>query len=82
MQNLRLLFEIGLGKYLVGLFFCLTENNSTSMSSTIEVDDISDNGVSVVIGAVESQVLDCLGCPDFGVLDEINDLTVWRQIFL
>jgi hypothetical protein len=81
MQDLSLLLEIGFGKYLIGLFLGLTENNSTSMASTVEVDDVGNDGVAVVVGTVEGQVLNSLGSPDIGVLDEVDYFTVRREIF-
>lgn len=81
MQDLRFLFEIGFRKYLIGLFLGLTEDNGTSVASTIQVDDVSDDGVAVVVGAVEGQVFDGFRGPDLGVLDEVDEFTVGREVF-
>ena len=60
MKNLGLLFEVSLEEDLIGLFFCLAKDNGTSMSASVEVDNVCDHRVSVVEGTVEGQVFDGL----------------------
>jgi len=43
MQNLSLLLKIGFEQYLIGLFFGLTKDNSSSMSPSIKIYDVSDD---------------------------------------
>ena len=76
MEHLGLALEIGLEKDLVGFFFSLCKNNSSAMTSTIEVDYVGNNCVSVIVRTVEGEMLDGLGGPDFGVFDKVYKLSV------
>lgn len=60
MQNLSLLLEIGLQKDLVCLSLRLTEDDGSTMTTSVKVDDVRDDRVAVVIRTVEGQVFDCL----------------------
>ncbi len=60
MQNLSLLLEIGLQKDLIGLSLRLTEDDGSTMTTSVKVDDVRDDRVAVVIRTVEGQVFDCL----------------------
>jgi len=53
MQNLSLLFEIGFEKNLISFFLSLAENNSTAMSTSVEIDDISNNSISMIVRTIE-----------------------------
>jgi hypothetical protein len=76
MKYLRLLLEVRLQEDLVGFFLGFSENDCSTVASTVEVDDVSDDGVSMIVGAVEGEVLDSLGGPDFGIFDEVDELSV------
>jgi hypothetical protein len=52
MQDLGFLFKIGFKKDFVGFLFGLTEDDSSTMSATIKIDDVCNNGVSMVVGAI------------------------------
>lgn len=52
-KNLGFLFKIGFKKNLIGFLFGLTENNGSTVSSTIKVDNISNNWVSMIVRASE-----------------------------
>lgn len=43
MKNLGLLFKVGFKKNFVSFFFSLTENNGSTVSTTIKVDNIGDD---------------------------------------
>lgn len=43
MQNLSLLLKIGLEEDLIGFFFGFAEDDSTSVASTVEVNDVCDD---------------------------------------
>jgi hypothetical protein len=79
-KNLGLLLEVGLQEDLVGLFLGLAEDDGAAVPTAIQVDDICDDRVTVVVGAVEGEVLDGLGGTDFGVLDKVYDLSVGTEI--
>lgn len=76
MEHLCLLLEVRLQEDFVGFFLGFSENDCSTVASTVEIDDVSDDGVSMVIGAVEGEVLDSLGGPDFGIFDEVDELSV------
>lgn len=80
MQYLSFLFKVSFGKDLISLFFGLAEDDSTSMTTTVEVDDVSDDGVAMVIGTVECEVFYSFGCSDFGVLDEVYDFAIGGEV--
>jgi len=80
MQNLSLLFEICLEKNLISFFLCFAENNSTAMSTSVEIDNISNNSISMIVRTIEGQMLDGLGCPNLLVLDEVDEFAIWGQI--
>lgn len=58
---MSLLLEIRLEQDLIGFFLGLAEDNCSAVSSSIEVDDIGDDGVSVIVGAVKGEMLDSFG---------------------
>lgn len=60
-EDLGLLFEVGFEKDFVGFLFGLAEDNSSAVSSSVEVDDVSNDRVSVVVGAVKGKMLDSFG---------------------
>ena len=76
MKHLGLLLEVGLQEDLIGLLLGFGEDDRPAVSSSIEVDNVGNDGVAVVVGTVESEVLDGLGGPDFGILDEVDELSV------
>ena len=59
MERLPVL-EISFQSNLINLFLGFTENNGTSMSSTIHVYEVSYNGVSMVVRAIQGQMLNGL----------------------
>ncbi len=60
-KDLGLLLEIGFKQDFIGFLFGLAENDGSAVSSSIEVDDVSDDGVPMIVGAVEGHVFDSFG---------------------
>ncbi len=52
MENLGFLFKVGFKENLVGFLFGLGENNGPSVSTTVEVDYVGNDGVSVIIWTI------------------------------
>jgi len=75
-ENLCFLLEVSLQKDLVGLLLCFSEDDGSTMTPTIEVDNVRNDCVSMIVGAVEGQMFDGLGGSDFGIFDEVNELSV------
>lgn len=69
MQNLGFLLQISFKQNFIGLPLSLAKDDCTTVSSSIKIDNISNDGVSVVVRAVHSKVLDCLGSPNVRVLN-------------
>ncbi len=80
MQDLRFLFEIGLEENLIGFFLSFAEDDGASVPAAVEIDDIGDDGITVVVGAVEGEVLDGLGGTDVGILDEVDELAIGGEV--
>jgi hypothetical protein len=79
-EDLGLLFEVGLEEDLVSLLFGLAEDDRPTVAAAVEVDDVGYDGVAVVVGTVEGEVLDSFRGSDFGVFDEINEFAVGSKI--
>ena len=60
MQNLSLLLQVCLQHDLVGLPLGLAEDDGSSVSSSVEVDYVCDDGVSLVVGNAEGEMFDGL----------------------
>ena len=56
MENLGFLLKVGLEQDFVGFFLGFTENDGPTMSASVEVDNVGDDGVAVVEGAVEGEM--------------------------
>lgn len=69
MEDLGFLFQVSLQEDLVGFLFGLAENDGSAMSSSIKVDNVGDDGVSVVVRTVEGQVLYGFGSPNVRILN-------------
>ena len=80
MKHLSFLLEVGLEEDLVCFLFSLTKDDCPAMPTSVEIDHISNNWVSVVVGAVQGQVVNCLRCSNFGVLDELNEVPFGREV--
>ncbi len=52
MENLGLLFKVSLEKNFVVFLFGLTEYNRSTMSSSVKVDNISDDGISMIVWTI------------------------------
>lgn len=53
MEDLSLLFKISFKENFVGFLFGFAENNCSSVSSTVKVDNIGNNRISMIVRAVE-----------------------------
>jgi len=53
MQNLSLLLEISLEKNLIGFFLSLAENNGSTMSTSVKIDNICNNSISMIVRTIE-----------------------------
>ncbi len=51
-EDLGFLLEVGLEKNFVGFLFSLAEDNGSTVSSSVKIDDIRDDGISVVVGTI------------------------------
>lgn len=79
-KGLRLLLDVGLQHDLVDFPLGLAEDDGAAVATSVKVDEVGDDCVAVVVGAVEGEVLDGLGGADIRVLDKINKFTIRRQI--
>jgi hypothetical protein len=61
MQNLRLLFQVGLEQDLIRFFLGLAEDDGSTVPTTVQVDYISNDRVAVVVRAIECEMFDCFG---------------------
>ncbi len=61
MEDLSLLLEIGFKEDFIGFLFGFTEDDGSSMPATVEVDDVGDDGISMVVGAVKGHVFNGFG---------------------
>ena len=50
------------------------------MASSIKVDHVSNHCISMVVGTVEGEMIDCFRCPDLGIFDQIDELSVRREV--
>ena len=69
MQDLGLLFKVCFKQDFIGFSFGLTEDDGSSVSSSVQVNDISDDSVSVVIRAVKGQMLDSFRSSHISILN-------------
>lgn len=58
MQYLAFLLDVGVHHDVIGLLLGFSEDDSTAMYTGIDKDDISYNLSPLMIGAVDSQMLD------------------------
>lgn len=68
-KDLGLLFEVGLEQDFVGFFFGLAEDDGSSVSSSVKVDNVGDDGVSVVVWAVEGHMFNGFGGSHTSILN-------------
>lgn len=61
--------EIGLQSYLIDLFFGFAKDDGPAMATAVHVDEVCDDGVAMIVGAVEGQMLHRLGRLDLRILD-------------
>ena len=52
MEDLSFLFKVSFQENLVGLLFGLGENDGSSMSTTVKVDNVGNDGISVIIWTI------------------------------
>jgi hypothetical protein len=57
MQNLGFLLQVGLKSYIIGFSFGLTKNDSPSMPSSIQIDNVCDNGIPMGERATQREML-------------------------
>ena len=81
MQSLGFLLQIGLESYVVGFSLGLAEDDGSSMTTTVEVDNVCDDGHPVGIWATHAKVLYSFGGLHSGFLDQVNVLSVLGEIF-
>jgi hypothetical protein len=74
------IFEVGLEADFVDFLFGFAEDDGTSVASSVEVDEIRDDGVAVVVGTVECEVFYSFGGADFRVLDKVNKFTIRGEV--
>jgi hypothetical protein len=68
-KNLSLLLQVGFEQDLIGLFLCLTENDGSAVSSSIKIDEVGDDGVSMIMRAAQGQVFYGLGSSHVRILN-------------
>jgi hypothetical protein len=68
-KDLGLLLEVGFEQDFVGFPFGFTENDGSAVSSSVKVNDVSDDGISMVVRAVEGHVFDSFGGSHASILN-------------
>ncbi len=68
-QDLGLLFEVGFQQDFIGFPFGLAEDDGSSVSTSVQVDDVSDDGISVVVWAAKGHVFNGFGCSHARILN-------------
>lgn len=52
MENLGFLFKVGFKEDLIGFLFGLGENDGSSVSTTVEVYYVGNDGISVIVWTI------------------------------
>lgn len=61
MKDLSLLFKISFKKDFIGFLFGLTEDDGSSVSSSVKIDNIGNDGVSMIVWTVKGKVFNSFG---------------------
>ena len=61
MQNLGFLLKVCFQQNFIGFLFGLTEDDGSSVSASVQVDDISNDGISMVVGTIEGHMFNGFG---------------------